>query len=70
LHDEEGNLIETVTTGEDAYYKFKADCDKKYALITTHENYKIGTDEVETTSKNGLIKNIRLVSKDVISKGS
>ncbi len=52
LVDEVGKIVAEVETGEDGYYEFEVDCDTKYTVIGTKEDFKEDQKEVETDDEN------------------
>jgi len=56
LFDGKGNLVDTLTTGDDAAYSFLVDSDKNYKLVGSKEKYNDGDTLVNTSGKEFIIK--------------
>ncbi len=69
LLDNKGNVIDTITTKDDAAYTFLVDTDKQYKLIGKKVNYIEGTTLVNTLTKDEIVKADVILStkKEVIA---
>jgi len=64
LYDENGKVIETVTTGEDGSYSFTVDADKKFKLAGTKEKYFDGTNTADTHTDEDVVYADVVLEKD------
>jgi outer membrane protein OmpA-like peptidoglycan-associated protein/tetratricopeptide (TPR) repeat protein len=70
LQDEQGNVLDTITTKEDATFSFKVDSDKKFKLIGHKEKYNDGQNTASTFGADSVVKAdiVLLTKKDIIAE--
>lgn len=56
LIDSDNNIVKEITTGDDAAYKFLADCDHTYRIRGEKEGYTVAEDVVTTPGVSGTIQ--------------
>jgi outer membrane protein OmpA-like peptidoglycan-associated protein len=64
LRDGEGNILETVTTGDDGSYVFSVDPDMNYSLRGTLPEYFEGVKETDTHTDEEVVKADVMLEKD------
>ncbi|WP_338730777.1 OmpA family protein [Mangrovimonas cancribranchiae] len=51
LVDEAGKITEEIVTTEDGFYMFEVDCNKKYSILGSKQDYKDDLKDIETTDE-------------------
>ncbi len=64
LYDEQGNVVDTVTTGEDGAYSFNVDADKKFKLKGTKDKYFDGSNKADTHTDEEVVYADVILEKD------
>ena len=66
LINEVGKVISEVTTTEDGEYEFEADCNKKYTVVGTKEDYKDDLKDITTDNEHEKVNNADLYLEPLI----
>ncbi|SDB41837.1 WD40-like Beta Propeller Repeat [Flavobacteriaceae bacterium MAR_2010_188] len=66
LIDETGKVVKEYTTKEDGSYEFDVDCNKKYTVVGTKDDYKEDMKEVVTDSENGKVNKADLYLEPLV----